>query len=47
VGRHAIRSVRTEDVQQEGHDGRATYKSSLTHASQHPVNRTLTSTLIW
>ncbi len=30
-GGRVVRSARTEDVQQEGNDGRATYQSPLSH----------------
>jgi hypothetical protein len=37
-GRPVVRSAGTEDVQQEGHGGHASYQSSLSHAYRHPVN---------
>jgi hypothetical protein len=39
-GRLVVRSVGSEDAQQEGNNGHATYQSSLSHAYWHPVNRT-------
>jgi len=46
-GRLVVGSAEIENIQQESHDGHATYQSSLSHAFRHPVSYTPDSALIW